>query len=121
MPRFRSALHLLFLPLVLVGVMFAQRPPVPMGPGEFETGKQFAVGVNPSAITFGDFNGDGRQDLAVANLGSNSVSVLLGNGDGTFQLKKNTGTLPSPAGIGAADFNGDGKLDLVTVENNGSV
>ena len=33
----------------------------------------------------GDFNGDGRTDLAVANYGSNDVSVLLGNGDGTFQ------------------------------------
>ena len=33
----------------------------------------------------GDFNGDGRTDLAVANRGSNEVSVLLGNGDGTFQ------------------------------------
>ena len=33
----------------------------------------------------GDFNGDGRTDLAVANSGSNDVSVLLGNGDGTFQ------------------------------------
>ena len=121
MPRFRSTLQRLFSLLVLVGVTFAQRPPVPMGPGEFETGKQFAVGVNPSAITSGDFNGDGKQDLAVANLASNSVSVLLGKGDGTFQPKKNTGTVPSPAGVGAADFNGDGRLDLVTVENNGSV
>ena len=33
----------------------------------------------------GDFNGDGRTDLAVANYGSNDVSILLGNGDGTFQ------------------------------------
>ena len=33
----------------------------------------------------GDFTGDGRTDLAVANSGSNDVSILLGNGDGTFQ------------------------------------
>ena len=33
----------------------------------------------------GDFNGDGKLDLAVANYGSNTVSVLLGNGNGTFQ------------------------------------
>jgi hypothetical protein len=33
----------------------------------------------------GDFNGDGRTDLAVASVYSNDVSVLLGNGDGTFQ------------------------------------
>ena len=35
----------------------------------------------------GDFTGDGRTDLAVANDGSNDVSVLLGNGDGTFQAR----------------------------------
>ena len=44
-----------------------------------------SAGTSPSAIVAGDFNGDGRTDLAVANSGSNDVSVLLGNGDGTFQ------------------------------------
>ena len=42
-------------------------------------------GSGPDAIVAGDFNGDGRTDLAVANFESNTVSVLLGNGDGTFQ------------------------------------
>ena len=35
----------------------------------------------------GDFNGDGKTDLAVANYDSNTVSILLGKGDGTFQTK----------------------------------
>src|SRR5262249_47187189 len=43
------------------------------------------VGKGPDAIVTGDFNGDGRTDLAVANEYDNTVSVLLGNGDGTFQ------------------------------------
>ena len=42
-------------------------------------------GPGQRALVAGDFNGDGRTDLAVANYGSNDVSVLLGNGDGTFQ------------------------------------
>ncbi len=120
MPKFGSFLISVFSLTLFAGLAFGVRPPVPMGPGEFQTGKQFAVGVGPAAIAFGDVNNDGKQDLAVANLGSNSVSVLLGNGDGTFQPKKNTGTVPSPIGVGLADFNSDGKLDLVTVQNNGS-
>jgi Bacterial Ig-like domain (group 3)/FG-GAP-like repeat/Abnormal spindle-like microcephaly-assoc'd, ASPM-SPD-2-Hydin len=61
-----------------------------------------------------DFNADGVLDLAVANQSSNSVSVLLGNGDGTFQAASIyvTGTVPVSVAVG--DFNGDGALDLVT-------
>ena len=43
------------------------------------------VGSSPYSVATGDFNGDGKPDLVTANAGSNSVSVLLGNGDGTFQ------------------------------------
>lgn len=35
------------------------------------------------------FNGDGKLDMALANSGSNSVSILLGGGDGTFQAVGN--------------------------------
>ena len=38
-----------------------------------------------TAVAAGDFNGDGKPDLVVANFNDNTVSVLLGNGDGTFQ------------------------------------
>ena len=71
------------------------------------------VGSQPAAMAAGDFNGDGIQDLAVANSGSNSLTILLGNGDGTFNTS--APTLPTgsqPGGIIAADFNADGKLDL---------
>jgi hypothetical protein len=62
----------------------------------------------------GDFNGDGIPDLAVANYYSNSVTILLGNGDGTFTaspISPQTGY--EPDSILAGDFNGDGILDLV--------
>lgn len=80
----------------------------------------FATGRMPTAITLGDFNGDGRLDLAIANQQDNSVSILLGNGDGTFRAKIDTPTGGvGPVGIAAGDFNGDGRLDLAVV-NRGS-
>ncbi len=67
----------------------------------------------------GDFNGDGHLDLAVADTGSETVSVLLGNGDGTFQPPAYYAVGTDPDAIVAGDFNGDGRLDLA-VENSGS-
>jgi hypothetical protein len=56
---------------------------------EFSAPKAYPVGTNPTAAVAGDFNGDGKLDLAVANGRSANVSVLLGNGDGTFQSAMN--------------------------------
>jgi hypothetical protein len=42
----------------------------------------FLTGSMPHSVAIGDFNGDGKPDLAVANNGSNNVSILLGNGEG---------------------------------------
>ncbi len=77
----------------------------------------------------GDFNGDGKPDLAAANSGSrddssgaftnSSVSVLLGKGDGTFQAPVNFDAGAFPRSVVAGDFNGDGKPDLA-VANLGS-
>jgi len=72
----------------------------------------FAVGNSPIAVAEGDFNGDGKIDLAVANGADNRVSILLGKGDGTFQPPVNYPTGRYPYAIAAVDFNRDGKLDL---------
>lgn len=67
----------------------------------------------PITVAQGDFNKDGKMDLAVTNEGDSSVSVYLGNGDGTFQqdVVYTVGALPWY--IAAGDINNDGKLDLV--------
>jgi hypothetical protein len=60
------------------------------------------------------FNGDNRQDLAVANFNSNDMSVLLGNGDSTFQPAVNYAVGSNPQSVIARDFNGDNDIDLAT-------
>ncbi len=74
----------------------------------------FAVGTTPVAEAVGDFNGDGRADLAVVNQASNTVSVLPGNGDGTFKPRTDYAVGTTPLAVVVGDFNGDGKLDIVT-------
>lgn len=73
--------------------------------------------IGPDAMITGDFNADGKVDLAITDQHDNTVSVLLGNGNGTFQSPlefPTTGTSFDDlnAGVAAGDFNGDGRLDL---------
>jgi hypothetical protein len=77
-------------------------------------------GSYPASVAVADVNGDGKPDLLVANKGSGTVSVLLGNGDGTFQPAVSYGSGGSfTYSLALGDVNGDGKLDLV-VANAGS-
>jgi hypothetical protein len=92
------------------------------GDGTFEPAKEYEAGNTPVALVAGDFNDDGRLDLAVADqggwpLGSDpgGVSVLLGDGDGTFQPPVTSRGAITPGSIVAGDFTGDGKLDLATI------
>lgn len=78
----------------------------------------YPVGYGPTSVVVGDFNGDGKPDLAVADNGSGCVSILLGNGDGTFRRQVNYTTAGDPQSVAVGDFNADGKPDLVLANHN---
>ena len=86
------------------------------GAGSFATATTFSSGgTAPQSLAVGDFDGDGKLDIAVANYSSSTVGILLGNGSGGFAAATTFNTGGSgPDSVVAADFNGDGKLDLAT-------
>ena len=75
-------------------------------------GQPAGVGSRPTSLVVADLNGDGKPDLAVANLNGTTVSVLLNKGDGTFAARVDYPTGAQPFSVAAADLNGDGKPDL---------
>ncbi len=72
------------------------------------------------SVAVGDFLHNGKLDLAVANPGSNTVSVFLGNGDGTFQDRVDYAVGAKPQSVVAADL-GNGQVDLVVANHDSSV
>ena len=87
----------------------------------FSARRAFAAGDAPSAVAGADFNLDGRPDLAVADEGSETASVLLdstapGAMTPSFAAARGFIVGASPAAVGAADFNGDGKPDLAVAD-----
>jgi hypothetical protein len=75
------------------------------------------VSANAVAIASGDFNNDGKLDVALADPVAGTVDIMLGKGNGLFTAGKTVQAL-NPNSVAAADLNGDGNLDLVTVAYN---
>ena len=82
----------------------------------FKAVGNYAVGNHPVSIAAGDFNRDGKTDLAVANSGSKTVSLLIGNGDGTFAAATDYEIGVVPELIAVTDLNRDGLADIVVRE-----
>jgi hypothetical protein len=70
------------------------------------------------SLAVGDFNGDGRADVAVVDSSGSKVDVLLGNGDGTFQPFTSYAVAGASC-VTVGDFNGDGKSDLAVGSSSG--
>ena len=71
-------------------------------------------GVTPDSVAVGDFNNDGKQDLAAANVYSHNVSIRLGDGLGGFSDTTNIIVGDAPYSVAIGDFNNDGKQDFAT-------
>ena len=69
------------------------------------------ISGTPLNFATGDFNGDGKTDLAITQ-NNGTIAILLGNGDGTFAASGSVNSASSGSPIAVADFNGDGKLDI---------
>ncbi|MFN5328382.1 MAG: beta strand repeat-containing protein, partial [Planctomycetota bacterium] len=93
--------------------------------GSFQLASSHSVGTtpgaNPIALTTGDFNNDGNIDVAVANSGETSITVLFGTGFGAFGTVTNLTPTGSPVAVAAGDFNNDGFVDLTAITSTGTL
>jgi hypothetical protein len=87
------------------------------GDGTFENPIVTQPSFDVLSIGIGDFNGDGKLDIATA--GNYTVNILLGNGNGTFDYGASYPSGESPESIAVADFRGDHKLDLAIANSEG--
>jgi hypothetical protein len=76
------------------------------------------TGSQAQALTVADLNNDNKLDIAVANKGTNSISVFTNQGNGIFGLATNYSGFAGPVAIVAADFDGDGRMDLAVANGN---
>jgi len=92
------------------------------GDGNFQAPIATSVGHAPFNLSVGDFDGDGKLDVAVSDFGNvapgdfGAAYILLGKGDGTFVAAVPVSAGENPVSLVSADFNGDGKLDLAVAD-----
>jgi len=87
--------------------------------GAFTDAADSTVGSDPLSVAIGDFNNDGQQDIATANVNSATVSIRLGDGSGGFSGATDVSVGADPQSVAIGDFNHDGQQDFA-VANAGS-
>lgn len=85
----------------------------PAAPFTTFTQPTFPVDLRASPSEPSDFNRDGNTDIAVVNINSNNVSILLGNGDGTYGPQQLVTVGGTPRGNAVLDADGDGDIDII--------
>jgi hypothetical protein len=92
-------------------------PPTGFGNPGFAEHPALPAGFIPTAITSGDFNGDGKMDFAISNGGDNTIYVFLGNGDNTFKVPEILYTKgQSPNWITVVTLRKNGPVDLAVTD-----
>jgi hypothetical protein len=86
------------------------------GTGTFQPAVDSLLGAAPQFVAVGDFNADGKADLAVADLWSDAISILTGNGDGTFQAPLSYDVPRQPYALVIGAFSGAGTSDLAVAD-----
>lgn len=77
----------------------------------------YAFAGDPTAVTVGDLNGDGRNELVAANSDGRSVAVLLNRQNGLFEKPSLWSAGKEPSAVALADLDADGKLDLLVANS----
>src|SRR5438132_436959 len=79
----------------------------------------YSTGPNPMSVAVDGVNGNNSPDIIVANVGSNTVGVLINTGNGTFTNQTSYSTGALPRSVAVVDINGDNNPDII-VANEGS-
>ena len=85
------------------------------GPDWLDDNSTLIVGLTPISLQAGDWNNDGRKDIAVANRGTDSISIRLNNGNDNFTTAATLDTADSPQQLMQGDWNRDNVTDLASI------
>ena len=112
----RSA-HLEIWLLAIIGLCFVtggcpSSSPTYEPPDLFYLFAHYNVGKNPTSVTTADFNRDGNTDIVTTNIGNNTLSFLMGNGDGSFGEPVHMKVCQEPRAVVVQDLDQDGTLDM---------